>query len=522
MAVSVRAAAGLKSVLTGKAANLLAQLAVTVVLARLLSIGDFGVIAVFLTITAIVQVIAGCGLGAALVQRPRIFLVHVYTALIFSALLGLCLYGVAFSLSPAIAGWFNLSERSGVLRFLFLVVIFESIASIFLGLAQRRYAFRLIALADVVTYTVGYAVPSIVLASLGLGAWALAFGLVIQSAVRLLLLAGGIARSYRLRLRHASFSWKALGQLLSFGVGYTVGALASHLATSGDNLVVGRVLSQYALGLYSRAYQLMVFPANFLGQAIDTVLFPVFSGLQGDRGRFREAYFGGLSLVATVAMPVAVFGVVVTPELVLILLGSKWIEVGPILAVLFVSLFFRLGYKFTDAVTRATGKVNVRALIKWIYASLIIGLAWLGAPHGLVAVAIMVSLAIFVNYVLGAALLWVVTRFSIVRWVQLHARGVCIAVLALAVTYGLRVGLSSLGSPVLVILAGCSTVFILFVGSFILYFPRVFLDPAAISTVRVILANIGTDRYGLGRIDGRLGHPPPDTEAKPRVGKRRR
>lgn len=77
----------------------------------------------------------------------------------------------------------------------------------------------------------------------------------------------------------------ALKELLIFGGGFTLGKIGNTLALQGDNFVIGRWLGAEALGLYGRAYHLMVTPATLFGTVTDKVLFPAMAKVQGDQGR---------------------------------------------------------------------------------------------------------------------------------------------------------------------------------------------------------------------------------------------
>src|SRR5699024_11672517 len=87
-------------------------------------------------------------------------------------------------------------------------------------------------------------------------------------------------------------------ELLFFGGGYTIARISNQFALQADNLVVGKWLGANALGLYSRAYQLMVMPANLFGQVMDKVMFPIMSQIQNKQEQLLQSYRIGITAIA--------------------------------------------------------------------------------------------------------------------------------------------------------------------------------------------------------------------------------
>ena len=102
---------------------------------------------------------------------------------------------------------------------------------------------------------------------------------------------------------------------MDFGVGFTVARVANFLANQGDNIVVGRMLGPQALGIYTRAYQLMAVPTTLFGDVLDRVLFPTMAKVQGDAPRLAAAYLQAVASIALVMLPLGVVMTVLAPEL---------------------------------------------------------------------------------------------------------------------------------------------------------------------------------------------------------------
>jgi PST family polysaccharide transporter len=197
----------------------------------------------------------------------------------------------------------------------------------------------------------------------------------------------------------------------------------------GDNMVVGRWLGPSALGIYGRAYTLMVMPAQVFGRIVNRVLFPVMAQVQDDPERLSRAYERALAVVALVALPISAFLLVVAPEFIPVLLGPAWTGVIVPFRLFTFSLLFRMSSMISDTLTNATGVVYARALRQAFYAVMVVAGALIGQRWGVGGVAVAVSLAMGVNYLIMAQLARSVTRLSWGRFVRAQSPGAFFAVL---------------------------------------------------------------------------------------------
>ncbi|HTF28020.1 MAG TPA: oligosaccharide flippase family protein, partial [Flavitalea sp.] len=203
----------------------------------------------------------------------------------------------------------------------------------------------------------------------------------------------------------------------------------------GDNLVVGRMLGAAALGIYGRAYQFMVMPAGLFGNALDKALFPAMAKVQGDKPRLAKAYLTGVRLIALIAIPLSFLIFLLAPEIIRILLGPEWIEVTLPLQVLACSLLFRMSYKMSDSLSRATGAVYRRAWRQVIYAIMVLTGTYIGQFWGLYGVACGVAVALIGNFLLMAHLSLKLINISWLEMVKAHKHGLVFGIMTGAVSY---------------------------------------------------------------------------------------
>jgi len=290
-----------------------------------------------------------------------------------------------------------------------------------------------------------------VLAWLGYGVWALVSANLAQLGVRTI--AMYIATRHSLR---PSLNWRASRDLLSFGFGHSMAQIGTALSQQGDNLVVGRWLGPAALGIYGRAYNLMVMPASAFGRIINRVLFPVMSQVQDEPARLANAYERALAIVAFISLPLSAFLWVVAPEFIAVVLGPKWGDVVLPFRLFSISLLFRMSSKISDACTKAAGEVYNRALLQWGYAAMVVVGAIIGQRWGVGGVAVAVSVAMGLNWLSMAWLGRAVTGLSWPRFARVHVPATLLAgvVAAAAAVVAHWARATHLGSIPLLIAAG--------------------------------------------------------------------
>ena len=430
----------------GKAAQAVLQLLVVAVLARLVSPAEFGVVNAVMIVIGFSAIFSRVGLGPALVQRRQLDERHVATAFVASPLIGVLVGAAVWASAPVVAHLFRMDGVTTMLRVLACVFPIKGLGAIGEALLERELRFRWLANLEVASFAIGYGGVGIVTALLGWGAWALVAANLGESIVKT-----GVLLVARRPPRRLFIERRALGELLHFGGGFTIGRYFNYLALQGDNLVVGRWLGPLALGLYGRAYQLMANPAALFGDVLDKVLFPTMARVQDDRTRLRDTYRRGVTVIALIMLPASVAAYVLAPELIRIALGPMWSGVVTPFRFLAIGMLFRTSYKMSDAVARATGDVYRRALRQVLYAALVIGGAMVGQRWGVAGVALAVTLALAANFVVMAQLSLRVTGLTWADFVAAHRAPAMLALATLGSAGPVTALLRSTTAPGIVI-----------------------------------------------------------------------
>jgi O-antigen/teichoic acid export membrane protein len=419
-----RALGGMIYTFSGTGLQALVQLLALMALGRLLTPTQFGLMGAATVVIACSQIVSQIGVGPAIIQRRDLSPVHVRVAVTLSCTLGFILGALVFFGAPAIAAFYRMPDLEPVLRGVSFLFPLDGLNTVGKSLLTRQLRFRLFVLLDVGSFIVGFACVAVVLAWLGYGVWALVIANLAQEVVRTI--AMYVATRHPVR---PSMNIQAGRDLLSFGFGHSMAQIGTLVSQEGDNMVVGRWLGATALGIYDRAYTLMVMPANMFGKVVNRVLFPVMAMVQDEPERLASAYERALAIVALVSLPISALLWVVAPEFIPVLLGPQWGAVVLPFRLFTLSLLFRMSSKISDACTKAAGAVYSRAILQGAYAACVVTGALIGQQWGVGGVAVAVSIAMGVNWLTMAELGHRVTGLSWSRFARAHAPGALLATL---------------------------------------------------------------------------------------------
>ncbi len=446
--IADRALGGLLWSFTGTASQAGLQLLVLTILARLIDPAEFGVIGAALIVIGFADMFARLGIGQALVQRASLDDEHVAAALLLSLVASVILASLVAATAPVVATFFSMPRLVPLLRALAACFVVNGFAAISQALLQREMRFRDLAQVQVLSYSVGYGIGGVALALAGLGAWALAGAYLMQAITRAVLSFRKAPHSLQPRA-----SRQACRDILSYGGGFTLGRIANYAALQGDNIVVGRTLGASALGIYGRAYQLMVMPVVLLGQVLDSVLFPAMAEVKDDPATLAKAYLRTTTAVTLLAAPICAAMIILAPEVVRVILGPRWAMVVPPLRVLAIGILFRAEYKISDSLAHATGTVYQRAWRQAAYAVLVIVGASVGQHYaGLTGVAAAVLIAIIAVYLLMVHLSITTIRL---RWGAVwssHIPALCVFTIVALGLMPIAAVLRTIGSPNIIVL----------------------------------------------------------------------
>ena len=299
--------------------------ATTIVLARLLTPADFGLVALALLAVGLFGVLRDLGLGNSLIVRQEFDRQAQGTVLTMVLATGLAVTVLLALASPLIADFFDASRLTAVLLTLSPSIVIGSFAWFYEFILKRELRFRerFIALA---AQTAVYAGLAIALAALGAGVWSLVVGLLagnIAFAIAVVWLA-----PYRVRPR---FEGSVARDALSTSKGFLAQGLAAFMQENLDYVIVGRVLNTTQVGFYVMAYRMADIPYWAVSDSVTTVTFPTFTRMRARGEDPVPVFLRTLRFVALVGCPLGIILSGAADPFVEALFGDKWLPmIGPL------------------------------------------------------------------------------------------------------------------------------------------------------------------------------------------------
>jgi len=420
--------------------SIIIQLASTVILARLLTPDDYGTIAMVAALTAFAGLFRDLGLSSAAIQKKDLTDAQQSNLFWLNVAMGAALTAIVAAASPLVAWFYGRPELVPVTIALSFGFLIGSLGAQHTARLTRDMQFGRKAAATLSGSLVTLAV-AVACALNGLAYWSLVWGN----------LAGGVVATFLLFLLSPfwpGFYKKGAGirAMLDFGAKVTAFDLVNYFQRNLDNILIGRVWGAGELGLYGKAYSLLMLPINSIRGPINAVAFPVLARLQDRPDDFRDYYLKTTSLIALLSMPMAAFLFVIAEPLVALVLGPGWHGVAPIFSWLALAAFIQPTSGFAGSLLLGLGQGgrylacgSFNALI--ICFSFVIGVRW-----GAVGVAIAYAIANYV--VLYPWLAWAYRRSPVRFSMFVRAcRTPAIFSIAAALACKLMLGDASTGNP---------------------------------------------------------------------------
>ena len=300
----------------------------TVVLARLLTPQDYGLVGMVTVFVSFVGMFQYLGLSTATIQWAELSHRQVSTLFWVNLALSASIALLIAASAPLVARFYGEPRLAAVTLGFAGAVVLRGLSIQHEALLARQMRFTALAANDLVALVAGLA-AAVAAAQRGWGYWAL--------VVNQLVMTGSTAAGV-----WAACGWRpgrpargvGLRRMLSFGGGLTGFNLVNFIARNIDNLLIGRVWGAHQLGIYSRAYQILLLPLDQVNAPFGAVAVPALSRLQGAPERYRAAFLKAIEKIAMLTLPGVAFMVASADWLVLLMLGPQWGEAARVFTLL--------------------------------------------------------------------------------------------------------------------------------------------------------------------------------------------
>ncbi len=395
------------------------------VLARILFPHDFGVIAGATIFIQLATLLVEVGIGATIVQIPGLTRDDIRIAGTLVFLNGILYFTLAQLLAPLAGEFLRIDGVTEVIRVLALVFIIQSFGIVPENLLVRQLDARRVMIAQLLARVVGTGGIGILLAWMGWGYWALVAATLAETGFKAVWLVVIVRPPMRPLLNRAGAK-----RLMRRGAGFSIAKVINFFALRANNMVVGRTMDAAALGLYSRAFNLMSVPSDLYSRIAERLVFPAMAQVQDDAPKLREAFLRGTELTSAIGMPMSALLAVLAPEVIDLILGSRWgAVIGPF-AILCSATYFRLGAKVGGSLQRAKAATGPMITNQIVYVIMVVGGALIAYPYGINAVAMAGSIAVVAFYIVVNFNACRLVNVSLGDFVRSHLNGLLLALVA--------------------------------------------------------------------------------------------
>ncbi|MBV8865458.1 MAG: MOP flippase family protein [Acidobacteriaceae bacterium] len=343
--------------------------------ARLLGPRAYGVMAMANILIVFILNFGDLGTGSSIIQRRTITKAFISSIFWVNLAFGFLMAVLVSAASPLMAKFFRTPELIPILCVLGFSFWVASAGITHSSFLYREMRFRALAAADVSAALIAYLV-ALTFAYKGFGVWSLVFANLANSAVTV--------TGYWIGARWCpawEFAIKEVKSVARYSLNLSGFGIVNYFSRNADNITVGKVLGQAALGDYGMAYNLMLTPIQNISAVVAQATFPAFARIQGEDERFRLAYTRSSMLIGLISFPVlAGMGVVADP-MIRTILGAKWLGAIRVFQILAPVGLAQSVYTTIGQIYMAKGRTD--RLLRWgivqtlvLVASFLIGIHW--------------------------------------------------------------------------------------------------------------------------------------------------
>lgn len=417
------------------------------ILAHLLSPRDFGLLAMVAVFTGFLKVFSKLGFATALVQRKSINEDHKSSVFWLGLVSGFLMMLIIILSAPFIAEFYNEERLIPITMLVGVTFFIGSFNDVHRALLYRRMDFKHLALIDVTSIVVS-GVLAILLALRGLGVWSLVWKTVTVTTI-------GVIGMWIVETWHPKFVFKlsAIKQLLKYSMNLLGFRTMNYWVRKSDNLLIGKYVGPVGLGIYSKAYKLMVLPLTQVVSVFNRVMFPALSSIQKETIRVKRWYLKSNRMIALCTMPMVTILFVLAKPFILTVYGNQWNEVVPVFQVLcFIAIKQPLG-STKGWIFNSLGKTDIQ--FKWGILSGVTGIIAfiIGIHWGIMGVAVAYVLRGYALHYLGVVIPGRLINMSFIEYHKNIASVFIISVLTGVIVWGSSIFLpDSLSNPVTILI----------------------------------------------------------------------
>ncbi len=380
-----------------------------IIMARLLSPSDYGMVGMLTVIIVISDLLINGGIGSALNKKQDRTEKDFYTVFIFNVSVGLLLYAILYFLAPYVAAFYNIPLLEKLTKVLTVSLVINAMSIIPMLKLQIALNFKSISIITVISSLLS-GLSGFLLAVNGFGVWALVYSTIIGNVVRLFLLFGTVRWMPRLQ-----FSLQSFRSMYTYGSKLMFAVLMDNIYSNMYPLLIGKFFSASALGYYSRAQGYASIPSSTITMMIYRVCFPAFCKQAVNREALFLSYEKMMRNVAFISFLLMTLLLSLAHPLVAIIISEKWMPCVNMLKILCLAVLWSPVLEVNLSMIKAMGQSSAILKMQILNKSFAIAVLLVTFHFFNIIVmcwgAVFISLfSVFVNFRLSASLLKISVR----------------------------------------------------------------------------------------------------------------
>jgi len=370
--------------------NQIVLFGLSIILARLLSPAEFGVVAMVTLITGFANILQDMGFNIAIIQMKEISEIHKQSVFWFNVFMGSLLTLIIYLCTPFVTAFYNVSMINLIMPFLAFNYLIGSLGLVQQSLLRRDLKFKKLSIIDILSQLIS-GIVAVILAYYGYGVWALVIQQLLMQTIKTILLF-----SFNKWLPKFNFDINALKEMLSYSA-YNFGNRSlSYWIRKVDSLIIGKFLGATNLGIYNKAYRFLQMPTSKIKNQISFVVMSSFSKIQEDTNKIKKVSMLLTSISSLCLIPFILAFTICADEFVIGFLGEKWAEMIPILR-LFSIAIIPITVLYPSPIYLSLGHTKLQFKVALFTRIGVILLIILGIPYGIIGVAIGVTIGFTID-----------------------------------------------------------------------------------------------------------------------------
>ena len=369
------------------------QLLGSIFLARLLEPKDFGYIALVIAFTGIGSLFIDFGFSVAYIQRKEIQIQHTNVLFFISSLIGFAFASFFIIFKDLIISFYSIPELSPIIFGLSISLMIGSLTTAPFSILKRSSRFKELGLISILSLFFSLLI-SIILAFMGYGVMSMVYGAISKQIILLLLSANKVKWKPGIKFKRHHFK-----EMFDFGKWLTLSRIAGYINRNLDTLLIGKYFGPHILGIYTRAYKLMMAPMSQFVNVIAGTSLPIMKDYQNNDAKLWAGYSKIITAQLLVLVPVLLFVWTLRYHIIELLYGETWALVGDYLTYMLPVVLFDMGRNTLHQILIVKGKTKSHLTIALITSSIVITSIVIGVMLG--DVIFLIKL-----YVLAKLIIW--------------------------------------------------------------------------------------------------------------------